>query len=66
MIEYVIEHRKHGCYSVTEVDDEKEAGRYKYLTNFKNKKAAKKFVEEYKKGNVVIDPETRVPTPDFQ
>ena len=66
MIEYVIEHIRHGCYSVTEVDNEKNIGRYRYLTNFKNKKAAKNFLEEYKKGNVSIDPETRVPTPDFK
>jgi len=65
MKEYLIEHKKHGCYDVTLVDDSKEVGRYKYLTCFRNKRAANNFVKEHKKGNVVIDPETCIPTPDF-
>ncbi len=37
-----------------------------YLTNFKNKKAAERFIEAHKKDQVGIDPETCVPTPDFK
>jgi hypothetical protein len=66
MKEYLIEHKKHGVYDVTLVDESKEVGRYQYLTCFRNKKAANCFVKEHKKGNVVIDPETRIPTPDFR
>ena len=66
MKEYVIEHAKHGCWQVVLVDEDKEIGKYQYLTAFKNKKAAKKFIEQHQKGNVTIDPETRIPTPDFK
>ena len=66
MAEYQIEHKRHGCYQIVLVDETKEVGRYRYLTNFRNKKAAKRFVEEHKKGNITIDPETGIPTPDFK
>tara|TARA_R110000851_G_scaffold329628_1_gene501683 strand:- start:2480 stop:2680 length:201 start_codon:yes stop_codon:yes gene_type:complete len=66
MKEYQIEHKRHGCYYVNIVDESKDIGRYQYLTCFRNKKAAKNFVEEHKKGNVTIDPETCIPTPDFR
>ena len=59
---YVINHPRHGCYEVILKDDEKLI----YLTNFRNKKAAEKFIEAHKKNEVTIDPETCVPTPDFK
>jgi len=63
---YQIEHIRHGCYEVKLVDEKKEIGRYRYLTNFRNIKAAKAFVEAHKKNKVIIDPETSIPTPDFK
>jgi len=30
------------------------------------KKAVKEFVEQHARGNVTIDPETCIPTPDFK
>lgn len=63
--EYVIRHVRRGCYEVTLVDESKSIGKYKHLTNFKNKKAAKNFIEAHKAGKVTIDPETGIPTPDF-
>ena len=48
------------------VDETKEIGRYRYLTNFRNIKAAKAFVEAHKKNKVTIDPKTSIPTPDFK
>ena len=65
MKEYQINHIRHGCYEVTLVDESKEVGRYKYLTNFKNKKAAVNFIKAHEKGEVTIDRETGIPTPDF-
>jgi hypothetical protein len=59
---YHINHVRHGCYEVILQTGEKMA----YLTNFKNKKAAERFVEAHEDGEVVIDPETCVPTPDFK
>ena len=38
--EYEIKHVRHGCYEVRLVDETKDIGKYKYLTNFRNKKAA--------------------------
>tara|TARA_R100001594_G_scaffold613_3_gene2445 strand:- start:847 stop:984 length:138 start_codon:yes stop_codon:yes gene_type:complete len=37
-----------------------------YLTNFRNKKAAERFIEAHSNDQVEIDPETCVPTPDFK
>ena len=65
MAEYEINHVRHGCYSVILVDETKSVGQYRHLTFFKNKKAAKKFIEAHKKGEVTIDKETGIPTPDF-
>ena len=65
MAKYKIDHVRRGCYSVTLVDEAKSIGRYKHLTTFKNKKAAKKFIEAHEKGEVIIDKETCIPTPDF-
>jgi len=59
---YVISHSRHGCYEVILHMGEKMI----YLTNFKNKKAAERFIEAHKKDQVKIDPETLVPTPDFK
>jgi len=67
MKEYRIDHVKRGCYNVILVDESKTAsGRYEYLTNFKNKRAANAFVKAHQRGEVTIDPETKVPTPDFE
>ncbi|MAG27089.1 hypothetical protein CMI47_16250 [Candidatus Pacearchaeota archaeon] len=59
---YNIRHARHGCYEVILHRDEKMI----YLTNFRNKKAAEKFIEAHKNGEVSIDPETCIPTPDFK
>ena len=59
---YIINHVRHGCYEVILKIGDKLA----YLTNFKNKKAAEKFIEAHKKDQVTIDPETCVPSPDFK
>jgi hypothetical protein len=59
---YIINHARHGCYEVILKTGEKML----YLTNFKNKKAAEQFADAHKEGKVTIDPETRVPTPDFK
>ena len=59
---YVVSHVRHGCYEVILKADE----RMVYLTNFKNKKAAERFIEAHKKDEVTIDPETCIPTPDFK
>jgi len=64
--EYEIKHLRHGCYGVTLVDETKEIGKYRYLTNFRNIKAAKAFIKAHKSGEVTIDPETGIPTPDFK
>jgi len=64
--DYQIRHARHGCYEVRLVDETAEPTSYRYLTNFKNMRAAKKFIKEYSAGNVTIDPDTRVPTPDFK
>jgi hypothetical protein len=66
MKEYQIKHVRRGCYQVFLVDSSRDIGRYQYLTNFKNKKAAKNFIEAHKRGEVEIDPETCIPTPDFK
>ena len=60
--DYDINHARHGCYEVILKNKEKRI----YLTNFKNKKAALKFIEAHKNNEVTIDPETCVPTPDFK
>ncbi len=59
---YIINHTRRGCYEVILKIGETLA----YLTNFKNKKAAERFIEAHKKDMVTIDPETCVPTPDFK
>tara|TARA_R110000824_G_scaffold148920_7_gene318920 strand:- start:236 stop:436 length:201 start_codon:yes stop_codon:yes gene_type:complete len=66
MKEYRIDRVRRACYEVTLVDESKDIGRYKHLTNFTNKKAALKFIEAHKRGEVTIDPETGIPTPDFK
>lgn len=58
---YIINHARHGCYEVILKAGEKMI----YLTNFKNKKGAEKFIEAHENDQVTIDPETCVPTPDF-
>jgi len=58
---YLINHLGHGCYEVILKQEEKMV----YLTNFRNKKAAEKFILAHENGEVAIDLETRVPTPDF-
>jgi hypothetical protein len=63
---YQIIHVRHGCYEVIEIDKSLEMARYVYLTNFRNIKAAKKFIEQHSKGAVKLDPVTRVPDPDFK
>jgi len=63
---YIIEHKKHGCYEVCLTYTQDSNPHALYLTNFRNKKAAENFIKEHKRGNVVIDPETRIPTPDFK
>ena len=59
---YIINHVRHGCYEVVLRDDE----RLVYLTNFRNKKAAERFIAAHKRDEVTIDPDTRIPTPDFK
>lgn len=59
---YIINHVRHGCYEVILRQDEHLV----YLTNFRNKKAAERFIGAHKQGQVTIDPDTRVPTPDFK
>ena len=59
---YIVNHVRHGCYEVILKINEKLV----YLTNFRNKKAAERFIEAHKKDEVTIDPETCVPTPDFK
>ena len=59
---YIINHVRHGCYEVILKIKEKLI----YLTNFRNKKAAERFIEAHKKNMVTIDPETCIPTPDFK
>ena len=59
---YTIRHARHGCYEVILEVGEKMA----YLTNFKNKKAAERFIVAHEKGEVTIDPETCIPSPDFK
>ena len=59
---YLIRHIRHGCYEVILQIGEKMV----YLTNFKNKKAAERFIEAHKSDQVTIDPETCIPTPDFK
>ena len=53
---------RHGCYEVLKQSGERTI----YLTNFRNKKAAAKFIEQHKKGKVQIDWDTAIPTPDFK
>jgi hypothetical protein len=64
--QYQINHPKHSCYEVIFVDENEEVGKFKYLTNFRNKKSAKTFIEQHALGNVTIDPVTCIPTPDFK
>jgi hypothetical protein len=45
--QYQITHKRHGCYEVVFVDNSKEIGKFTYLTNFRNKKAVKEFVEQH-------------------
>lgn len=59
---YIINHVRHGCYEVIL----KMEGKLVYLTNFRNKKAAERFIEAHENNQVTIDPETCVPTPDFK
>lgn len=59
---YIVRHARHGCYEVILQTGEKMI----YLTNFKNKKAAEKFVEAHENDEVTIDPETCIPKPDFK
>ena len=59
---YHINHVRHGCYEVLKKSGEKTI----YLTNFRNKKAAAKFIEQHKKGKVQVDWDTAIPTPDFK
>ena len=59
---YEIKHVRHGCYEVLL----KEDGKTIYLTNFRNKKAAQKFIKAHQSNEVTIDPETCIPTPDFK
>jgi len=59
---YQINHPRHGCYEVILQAGEKMI----YLTNFRNKKAAQKFIEAHENDEVTIDPETCIPTPDFK
>jgi hypothetical protein len=59
---YIINHVRHGCYEVIL----KMGDNMIYLTNFKNKKAAERFIEAHKKNEVTIDPETCIPSPDFK
>ena len=59
---YVVNHVRHGCYEVLLKQGEKTI----YLTNFRNKKAAEKFIVAHEQGLVTIDPETCIPTPDFK
>ena len=61
---YEVKHVRRGCYEVILVDHKE--GRYEYLTNFRNKKAALAFIEAHRDGKVEIDPDTRIPTPDFK
>ena len=58
---YIINHVRHGCYEVILKIGENMT----YLTNFKNKKAAERFIEAHK-NEVTIDPETCIPEPDFK
>ena len=66
MGEYTIDHKRRGCYEVCYVEYKGEARRSTYLTNFKNKKAAQRFVEAHSEGKVEIDSETCIPVPDFK
>ena len=59
---YIINHVRHGCYEVILKMEDKLV----YLTNFRNKKAAERFIEAHENNQVTIDPETCVPTPDFK
>ena len=59
---YEIRHARHGCYEVLLQDGDKTI----YLTNFRNKKAAQKFIKAHENNEVTIDPETCIPTPDFK
>jgi len=59
---YIINHVRHGCYEVILRVGEK----LHYLTNFRNKKAAERFIAAHKRDEVTIDPDTCVPTPDFK
>ena len=59
---YIVNRAGHGCYEVIL----KIGEALTYLTNFKNKKAAERFIEAHKKDQVKIDPETCIPTPDFK
>ena len=60
--DYQINHPRRGCYEVILCAGEKMV----YLTNFRNKKAAERFIKAHKSGEVFIDPETCVPSPDFK
>jgi len=64
--EYRINHARRGCYEVILVTGSADDLKHRYLTNFRNKKAALKFIEAHEKGEVKVDPETCIPTPDFK
>jgi hypothetical protein len=66
MKEYLVNHVARGCYEVVLAEKVGNDRKYGYLTNFKNKKAAVSFVEAHKLNKVVVDPNTRVPSPDFK
>ena len=66
MEEYLINHVARGCYEVILARKSKSNNTYEYLTNFKNKRAAMSFVEAHKLNKVVVDIDTRIPTPDFR
>tara|TARA_R110000824_G_scaffold5670_2_gene26024 strand:+ start:6294 stop:6494 length:201 start_codon:yes stop_codon:yes gene_type:complete len=65
---YEIRHARHGCYEVIlkKYDKLGKDDKFIYLTNFRNKKAAQKFIKAHENDEVVIDPETCIPTPDFK
>tara|TARA_Y100000593_G_C4067330_1_gene217401 strand:- start:165 stop:407 length:243 start_codon:yes stop_codon:yes gene_type:complete len=57
--EYRIRHAARGCYEVCRITPE---GRMGYLTNFKSKRDAKRFVDDHRAGLVTVDPETCIPS----
>tara|TARA_R110000796_G_scaffold169173_2_gene286051 strand:- start:707 stop:904 length:198 start_codon:yes stop_codon:yes gene_type:complete len=65
-MQYEIRKARRACYEVIVVSGSGPATKRHYLTNFRTKKAASKFIEAYQKGKVTIDPDTCIPTPDFK